>query len=434
MLPRIVTIKLVMNALFICGGLMVVGIPLSGMNVEGQSKATRRAPFHIQIPQGIPESLWRNLIPANNPMTRAKVSLGEALYFDKRLSVDGTVSCATCHDPANAFTDHGTLAAGVSNKVGTRNAPTILNAMFSEQLFWDGRVASLEEQAKQPMSSPFEMGMDGDDSVVARVSAIPEYRQRFQSVFKHEGITIDTIVKAIAAYERTQLSANSPFDRFISGDANAITDAQKRGWELFKGKAKCIDCHSFSGASPFFTDFKFHNTGIVTNDMNFEQLSGLARRLAESETISSIKPIKVTNDKPVSALQNQDALTLLAHTQGFTELGRYLVTKQPKDIGGFKTPTLRDIELTTPYMHNGVEKTLIDVVRFYNRGGNANANRDERMHLLNLSDQEMNELVEFMRALTSDDVLRQSQSSTPQTRSAVTVGPFRPSGKARRPK
>jgi cytochrome c peroxidase len=165
--------------------------------------------------------------------------------------------------------------------------------------------------------------------------------------------------------------------------------------------------------------------------MNFEQLSGLAKRIAERETVSPINVIELTNDPPASERQTKDVSALLAHTQGFTELGRYLVTKQPKDIGAFKTPTLRDIELTTPYMHNGSEKTLIDVVRFYNRGGNAHATQDERMRPLNLSDIEINELVEFMRALTSDDVLRQTQNLKPQTRTAVTIGPLKPVGKER---
>jgi cytochrome c peroxidase len=256
------------------------------------------------------------------------------------------------------------------------------------------------------------------------VRSIPEYRKRFQRVFGSERINIDTIVKAIAAYERTQLSGNSPFDRFIAGDTRAVTEAQKRGWELFKGKARCIDCHLFSAGSPLFTDFKFHNTGVA-KDMTFAQLSELTKHIGENEVTSSrSKSSHPTNNPPVSPQQTPEAATLLAHTQGLSELGRYLVTKQPTDIGSFKTPTLRDIELTTPYMHNGTEKTLIDVVRFYNRGGNANANLDKRMHTLNLSDEEMNELVEFMRALTSDDVLRQSQFSKPQTRSAVAVGPF----------
>jgi cytochrome c peroxidase len=159
--------------------------------------------------------------------------------------------------------------------------------------------------------------------------------------------------------------------------------------------------------------------------MTFEQLSGLAKRITEDKTVNPVNLSKVTNKRSASVRQTKGAPALLAHTQGFTELGRYLVTKQPKDIGAFKTPTLRDIELTTPYMHNGSEKTLIDVVRFYNRGGNENANLDERMRLLHLSDEEINELVEFLTALTSDDVLRQAQSAKPQTRTAVTVGPFR---------
>ncbi|HUS10583.1 MAG TPA: cytochrome c peroxidase [Pyrinomonadaceae bacterium] len=413
--------------------LATTSITTAVQSAQRRSSVVPSEAFKSRLPTGISKTLWRQRIPSNNPMTPAKVSLGRALYFDKRLSSDGTVSCATCHDPANAFTDHTVIAIGASSRVGTRNAPTILNAMFSEHLFWDGRVGSLEEQAKQPMSNPFEMGMGGDDAVVARVSAIPEYRQGFRHVFGHEGITIDTIVKAIAAYERTQLSGNSPFDRFISGDTNAITEAQKRGWEIFKGKAKCIECHSFSASSPFFTDFRFHNTGIAASDINFEQLTGLARQIADRKTSSSVtKPVNITTKRSASAQQSQHSAPLLAHIQGFTDLGRYLVTKQPKDIGAFKTPTLRDIELTTPYMHNGSEKTLIDVVRFYNRGGNRSANLDERLHPLNLSDKEMNGLVEFMRTLTSDDVLRQSQSSKPQSRTAVIVGPLKATWKKRR--
>ncbi|MGI8836490.1 MAG: cytochrome-c peroxidase [Pyrinomonadaceae bacterium] len=383
-----------------------------------------RAPSEA-VPVGIGKNLWRNRIPANNPLTAAKVGLGRSLYFDKRLSVDGTVSCATCHDPANAFTDHSAVATGVSNRTGTRNAPTILNAMFSERLFWDGRAGSLEEQAKQPLINQFEMGMGNYAAVVERVAAISEYRRRFQSIFRTQGITIETIVKAIAAYERTLLSGNSPFDRFMAGDQSAITAAQKRGFELFKGKARCVECHSFSPGSPFFTDFKFHNTGVVAKNVSFEQLSRWASQIANKKTEGSEnKSNNSTSKSPMSNRQTEESAPLLAHTEGFTELGRYLVTKQPKDIGAFKTPTLRDVELTTPYMHNGWEKTLIDVVRFYNRGGNVNPKLDERMQPLHLSDEEINELVEFMRALTSDDVLLQSQRAIPQTRKPLTVRPL----------
>jgi len=379
----------------------------------------------IKIPLGISKRLWRRRIPPNNRMSPAKVALGEALYFDKRLSVDGTVSCATCHDPANAFTDHGVVAVGVSNKSGTRNAPTILNAMFNRQLFWDGRVDSLEEQAKQPLTNPFEMGMLNTAAIVERIRAVSEYEDKFRRAFGDESITIEMIVKAIAAFERTQLSANSPFDRFIAGDKSALTKAQKRGWTLFNNKAKCIECHAFSAVSPFFTDFKFHNTGVVARNMDFDQLARFASEIANAQTASGGD----TSNTSLSAVTHSsntqvETLTpLLAHTPGFTELGRFLVTKQPKDLGAFKTPTLRDVELTTPYMHNGSEKTLIDVVRFYNRGGNPNAALDKNMRPLNLSEEEMNDLVEFMRALTSYDVVWRSQGTRPQSREAVRVKP-----------
>ena len=335
----------------------------------------------MQVPRGIPVQQWRKRIPADNPITAEKVKLGEALYFDKRLSADGTVSCATCHDPASAFTDRNATAVGSRSSRGTRNAPTVLNAMFSATLFWDGRTRSLEEQAKQPLVSASEMGMQDYDAVVARVADDPDYVQRFGRVFKSK-VTIDAIVKAIAAFERTQLSGNSPFDRFMVGKGNAISAAQKRGWDLFRGKAQCIQCHAFSPGSPFFSDFDFHNTGVAMN--------GLAH----------------THEIAATA-----------------DFGRYRVTNRRGDMGAFKTPTLRDVELTAPYMHDGSQKTLLDVVRFYDRGGEANPYLDRRIGPLNLTDSEMNALVEFMRSLTSDEVLRRTQAATPQTRVAVTLRP-----------
>jgi cytochrome c peroxidase len=212
-----------------------------------------------------------------------------------------------------------------------------------------------------------------------------------------EGITIDTIAKAIAAYERTLLSANSPFDGFITGNKRAITDAQLRGWELFKGKAKCIQCHTHSENNPLFTDFKFHNTGIAAIDALFQTGVGSVPNAAEANA------------------------TLLAHSEDFSELGRFAVTREHVDVAAFKTPTLRDVELTSPYMHNGSLKTLIEVVQFYNRGGSSNSYLDRLMEPLHLSDNEVNDLVQFMRALTSDDVLRVCQTTSPQTRIAVPV-------------
>src|SRR5687768_4490038 len=192
-----------------------------------------------QTPRGIPASEWRKRIPFDNPMTAEKIKLGEMLYFDKRLSADGSVSCATCHDPASAFADRNVTAIGIRNGLGARNAPTVLNAMFSATLFWDGRTRSLEEQAMQPLVNAAEMGMQDYDAVVARVASVPDYVQRFRRVF-NSVVTIENTAKAIAAYERTQLSGNSPFDRFIAGNANAMTPSQRAGWKLFRGKAQCI--------------------------------------------------------------------------------------------------------------------------------------------------------------------------------------------------
>ena len=309
---------------------------------------------------------------AGQDTTASKVALGAKLFFDKRLSLDHTVSCATCHDPATAFTSKDTVAIGVQNRIGTRNVPTLLNARFGNSYFWDGRSPSLEEQAKQPLLSPLEMGMISEAALVKRVSAIADYRLQFRRVFGDEGITLNTVVKAIASYERTLVSRDAPFDRFIAGDVNAITPTQLNGWELFKGKAGCVQCHTFSPSTPFFTDFKFYNTGAARADQ---------------------------------------------------DLGRFLVTRAEKDIGAFKTPALRDVELTGPYMHNGFLPTLLDVVRFYNQGGRKNPNLDARMRTLDLSETEMNEIVEFLRTLTSDEVLRRVQTSAPQTRHAASAKP-----------
>lgn len=335
------------------------------------------------------------LIGANagaQKVSRDKIALGQTLFFDKRLSADGTTSCASCHDPATAFTSKDAIAVGIMGRSGTRNVPTIINAKFSASLFWDGRVRTLEEQVKQPLLNATEMGLESEAQLVDRLSAIPEYVKQFRRVFPKSGITLDTVAAAIAAYERTLVSINSPFDRFIKGDRNAISDNQKAGWAVFRGKAKCIECHSFSASAPLFTDFNFYNTGTAV------KFSNVVQRAAE-----------------IKARKGSDTSSL-AHDPDFSELGRFLVTHDEKDMGAFKTPTLRNIELTGPYMHDGSIKTLLDVVRFYNDGGRKNPHLHQKMHPLNLNEKEINDLVEFLRALTSDDVLRQVQSTKPQTR------------------
>ncbi len=393
--------RIKVNCLVFGLGIYLVSQVTLGFPCRKAAAYSMKEKARVRLPIGLPKSLWRNRIPSDNRMNPEKIELGKSLYFDKRLSIDRTVSCATCHDPAIAFTDSNSVAVGAGAQQGSRNSPTLLNSMFNEDLFWDGRAHSLEEQIIFPLMSSFEMGMISEEQLISRVSSVPEYRRWFKEVFGSEGIDIRMIAKAIAAYERTLLSGNSPFDRFIASEKKAITESQARGWELFKGKARCIDCHSFGAQSPFFTDSKFHNTGVAASDRLFESF--------RAKMPASKNP----------ELSGGAALTFLVHSEGVSELGRFAVTLKQDDIGAFKTPTLRDIELTSPYMHDGSFKTLIDVVRFYNRGGNPNSHLDQRMHPLNLTDRELNDLVEFMRALTSDDVLKLCQTTKPQNRNPV---------------
>ncbi|HSE99203.1 MAG TPA: cytochrome c peroxidase, partial [Blastocatellia bacterium] len=330
-------------------------LPVSGGEAEAAAQKDKYKP---DLPPAIPLDLWEMLIPQDNPMTEAKVALGRDLYFDKRLSVDNTVSCATCHDPKTAFAESKSVAEGIGGKKGARNSPTVLNAMFNVEQFWDGRAKTLEEQAKGPLINPIEMGMPSHNAVVDRVKQVPEYIKRFQEVFNGP-VNIDNIARAIAAFERTQLSGDSPFDRFNSGDKSALSAEAQRGLEIFKGKARCITCHEFNASSPFFTDFKYHNIGVgMKAAKSFETLARQVQQMAQDRKLTT------------------EALDTLSLTEGFSELGRFLVTREPKDIGAFKTPPLRDIELTAPYMHDGSQKTLREVIDFYNKGGEPNPNLD----------------------------------------------------------
>ncbi|HET7292913.1 MAG TPA: cytochrome c peroxidase [Vicinamibacteria bacterium] len=324
-------------------------------------------------PRGLPKDLWELLVPPENPLSAEKVALGRKLFFDKRLSKDGTVSCASCHDPAHGFSDGKRVSEGVGGKKGARNAPTVLNAVFNEFQFWDGRAGSLEEQSKGPMTNPVEMAADSHDAVVATLKAAPDYAAEFREVFGRD-VTIDDVAAAIASFERTVVSGDSPFDRFMAGDKSALSDSAQRGWALWNGKARCNTCHPFGDATPNFSDNKFHNIGVAAKGRDFGALARQAA--AESD------PQK------------------LAFHPDFTELGRYVVTRQPKDIGAFKTPGLRDVALSPPYMHDGSEKTLLDVVAFYDKGGEPNPYLDGGIVPLKLTEDEKKDLVAFMESLT----------------------------------
>jgi cytochrome c peroxidase len=285
------------------------------------------------------------LVPADNPQTDAKVALGAQLFFDPRLSRDGTISCATCHAPEWAWANHNPVDLGIEGRRGTRNSGSILDAAYMEFQFWDGRARTLEEQALGPIHNPDEMG-ETLERVVAKLRAIPGYRQQFTQVFGGH-VTEDRIAKAIAAFERTVLSGPSPFDRHAAGDRAAMPPEAVRGLRLFNGRARCRTCHG----GPMFSDQGFHNIGV-----------GM--------------------DRPDP------------------DIGREAVTKDPRDRGRFKTPTLRNVALTWPYMHDGSQRTLAEVVAFYNCGGIPNPNLDIFIMPLELSAEDETDLVAFLEALT----------------------------------
>ncbi len=323
----------------------------------------------------------QSLTPSDNLATDAKVKLGDMIFDEKRISADNSVACNTCHSPRNGFTTHTETSRGVGDQIGKRNAPSILNAVFYKSLFWDGRATTLEEQAKLPILNPVEMGQKNPDAVVARLAAIPEIFEEFQKVFGRPPNWED-MGKALAAFERTRLSTESPFDRFLHGDEKALNASQQRGWALFTGKARCGTCHPYDPALPLFGDNRFHNTGVAARKQDFNQL---ARRAVESV-----------------AAGNKAEIDRLALETDDSELGRFLVTQKREDIGAFKTPFLRDVLLTGPYMHDGSLETLWDVIEFLNRGGEQNPFLDAEMRPLGLAASEVDDLVNFLGALTSD--------------------------------
>lgn len=347
--------------------------------------------YYLKLPIGIPADLWSYFIPKNNSLTPAKVELGRQLFFDPLLSADSSVSCATCHDPNHAFADARKTAIGIGNRKGTRNTPTLLNAMFNSTMFWDGRADSLEEQAIQPLVNVDEMGNASHDQVVKRIAAAPAYAEQFQRVFG-KPVNIDSLAKAIAAYERTLVSGNAPFDRFLAGNKSAMSEPAQRGLNLFRTKARCTVCHSLNTSFPFLTDGNYRNTGVAANFAGFNALS----RLANS-------PTAVPSGAAAGSDHRPGVGSRLAKHEGAAELGRFLVSDDALDIGAFRTPSLRNVELTAPYFHDGSAATLADVVRFYNQGGNANTNRDWEIQAINLTEAEQKDLIEFLKCLTSDD-------------------------------
>jgi cytochrome c peroxidase len=333
-------------------------------------------------------------VPADNPQSPEKIALGKRLFEDKRFSSTGDVSCATCHDAAKGFAD-GPLktSEGIRKLTGTRNAPTVANAAYFTTLFWDGRSASLEDQAQHPIVNPVEMGLANHDPVLEVVRSDPAYVAAFRGVFGKEpaAVTMAEVQKAIAAFERTLVFGDSPFDRYhFGGEKTAMSEAQVRGFRLFLDKGRCVSCHTIEQNHALFTDNRFHNVGVGVNKIQPEAPELVASFLKAKAAGLDVDKAVLTNPKT-------------------SELGRFAVTDLFDDIGGFKTSTLRNIALTAPFMHDGSLATLRDVVVHYNNGGVTKAGDPVNDFLsggirpLDLTEAEIDDLVAFLEALTSPE-------------------------------
>ena len=323
-----------------CRYLIWIGFSLA----VGSAVVSAKEPGWIEAPLGL-----RKLpFPEDNPLTPEKVRLGKQLFFDPRLSSDNTVSCATCHDPAKGWSNGERFASGVNKKIGTRSALALINVAYQKHLFWDGRASSLEEQTRQPIENPSEMNMPLEE-LAGKLNQIPGYREQFQNVYGADA-TPETIPKPLAAFVRTILSGDAPFDRYRAGDLGALSPAARRGHDVFFFRMNCRACHQ--GVN--FTDGGFHNVGIGVEQPN-------------------------------------------------PDVGRRVVTQEEVDTGKFRTPTLREIARTAPYMHDGRFQTLKDVVDHYATAGVMNDHLDELMNVFPLSDQEKADLVVFLEEGLSSD-------------------------------
>lgn len=341
---------IILNMFFIVSAISVDLVStLRGAEPE-TVKVSGNATLNLHSPLGLPPLP----VPADNPMTKEKIELGKLLYFDKRLSKDGTISCATCHDPKMAWAEHKPTSTGINGQVGARNSPTVLNSAYGSTQFWDGRAATLEEQALGPIENPIEMGHNLK-VLVTQLNALPEgskpdYKGRFQKVFGTE-ITADGIAKALAAFERTVLTGNSPYDKYMAGDKTAMSEAQVRGLKLFE-EARCASCHR----PPIFSSFAFVNTGYGMDA-----------------------------EKP--------------------DQGRKDATGKDRDAGKFRVPHLRNIDETGPYYHDGKVKTLAEAVRIMAAGGVDVPNRSAMMKMVaqaKLSKSDQADIVEFLKALSGE--------------------------------
>ena len=349
-------------------GLMLLGALVFGISgvisAQGSIPAWEAANPVIPLPDP-PLGIDATFDDLDDPPTPATVRLGRWLFYDKRLSGDGTISCATCHIPEHAFSETSPVSTGIREQKGKRKAPSFINQAWAiyAHFFWDGRASSLEEQALGPIANPIEMG-NTCDAMIQTLSGIKGYANYFKEAFGTEEITKDRVTRAIADYERTRMSGNSAWDRWKNGDEDAVPQEVKKGDDLFFDKAGCNQCHLGQN----LTDSDFHNLGIGWDP----------------------------------------------GTRTLSDEGRYVVTKVESDKGAFKTPTLRDVTKHPPYMHDGSLATLREVVDHYNKGGNPNPYLSPKIKPLELTEDEVLALVKFMEALDGEGYVDTAPAAFPQ--------------------
>ncbi len=382
------------------GGALIAGTLLWSLATAGQAadiprgkhgdataeyqleRLQKLAPYSdfTKSPTGFDPVVWAAFVPEDNKLTPERVELGRKLYFDTRLSRDGTVSCATCHDVTRGFTDQRPVSEGIGGQLGKRNAPTTLNAALLQTQFWDGRSPDLDHQARQPILNPVEMGMPDEAAALKAIRDIPEYQVSFKKAYGRE-LNYEDLGRAIGAFERTLIFVDSPFRKFLDGDSAAISPQARAGFELFNGKGRCMTCHPMNPSNPLGTDNRFHNIGVSARHQDFEGLAKKAlKAMAEDASEQKLDELAVGTD--------------------LSELGRFMVSRNRADIGSFRTPQILNIGITGPYMHDGSLATLWDVIDHYNKGGEANPFLDGGIEPLALTEEEIDQLVAFLFTLT----------------------------------
>ncbi|MBQ7112317.1 MAG: hypothetical protein IJO06_14035 [Thermoguttaceae bacterium] len=336
----------------------------------------------VAKPAGVDASYWNALVPDGNESTPERFALGKKLFFDRRLSSDGTVSCATCHDASRGFADDRPTSEGVGGQLGVRNSPTAACSAFFYRLFWDGRSPNLEHQALQPIVNRREMGRPLDsEGVVAEIFDDPEYKAMFQAAYGRD-VNYADVGNALAVFERGLNFVDNPFFRYLRGDENAISQDAKEGWKIFNDRGRCVSCHQISPSNPVGTNHKFHNIGVDDPAPNFQ---ALAKRAATA-----------LNESPLPERTTEE----LAFDPELNKLGRFNVTALANDVGGFRTQQILNVGVTAPYMRDGSLATLWDVVDHYNKGGTPSLAHDGGIEPLNLSERQVEQLVAFLFSLT----------------------------------